>query len=1029
MRKRLGLSLLFGLCLLLLGIVVVRAKLPPGYAHTRGLYILFDVPDLNMNPPQLPVVGGVWRYNWRDLEPTNGGYNWNALDAWVLRERDRGKLAAVGFSFFNEFGSEYCEDRGITVPAWVRTIDSGAFWQNTRRPNGDYGVCKNWGPWYVPNYWNSTFRSYYQRFINAFAQHLKDTPEIANQVVWVSLGAGLSGETQPSTRWKDSEAADWYFYRDDKGVTTEQWIEWVNWCSNMYKQAFSSRGLNIPLFLDIGPTYSGTYTERDTFSAYAASIGVGLRHNGLLGDHPFAVNYNPMINYWNTVPTAWESYQAFLPSRSDVFWGLLCGLSKRADNFSFDKALFQTEEYLGLFRFAASYCGVTTADTPGAWVGLRDTQQGGGERGNYSLFLTQKDDAPNGRTVAEWSIGQNRGYKFDVANGTYQVDLHFAEVYYNSAGARVFDIKLENAVVESNFDIWVAAGGKNRPIVRTYSVNVTDGLLDIDLVQKSANEPTLHAIRVSRTGFERRVNCGGASYRDSLSNLWLGDQEYQAGSFGYIGGVRYTSSGDIIGTTDDYLYQTMRIVISGAPALGRFCRRTDQATGNTRMRFDIDNNYMYYGSFTTATITVTYFSSGTDRWELRYDAIGDLDKVAVPVGSANPWVQKDNSGVWKRAVFYLTDARFANGQPGSTDFSINCLNDGNEWISFVEVTKGGGVPSVTPTPTPTVIPCILQGKVTLQGRPAPPNDRWVVPLTVRIGSTSYSATTDSSGNFVVSGLTPGTYNICVKNSHTLSNRRTGVTLVAGTNTVDFGTLREGDANNDDFVTIVDFSMLAAGFFPSYNAAADFNQDGYVNINDFSLLALNFGANGDCAPGYAPPQGMAPLGMASAPSERSIPIRLNPASVLVRAGEIFTMDIQIDAGDQPFDGAEVHLDFDPHYLQVVDEDGRPADRVDASGMLESELLNRVRITDTVGQIDFAAGTLSGVPASNSVTLATIRFKVLGDAGQGDSRLAFVSELPRKTESTYKGESMPAVTTDGFVFLRSAYSICLPLIRGR
>jgi hypothetical protein len=178
----------------------------------------------------------------------------------------------------------------------------------------------------------------------------------------------------------------------------------------------------------------------------------------------------------------------------------------------------------------------------------------------------------------------------------------------------------------------------------------------------------------------------------------------------------------------------------------------------------------------------------------------------------------------------------------------------DEYIHLVEIkrrTEGGTTP--TPTPTATPVAATLQGRVTLQGRPAAPNDRWVVSLTVKIGGTNYGATTDSAGYFTITGLTPGTYNICVKNSHTLSTGKTGVVLVTGTNAVDFGALREGDANNDDFITIVDFSVLAAGFFPAYDARADFNQDGYVNINDFSLLALNFGAHGDCAPVYNPPE--------------------------------------------------------------------------------------------------------------------------------------------------------------------------------
>ena len=35
------------------------------------------------------------------------------------------------------------------------------------------------------------------------------------------------------------------------------------------------------------------------------------------------------------------------------------------------------------------------------------------------------------------------GYRFDVPNGQYQVDLKFAEIYQTAAGRRVFDVVIE----------------------------------------------------------------------------------------------------------------------------------------------------------------------------------------------------------------------------------------------------------------------------------------------------------------------------------------------------------------------------------------------------------------------------------------------------------------------------------------------------------------------------------------------------------------------------------------------------------
>ena len=133
------------------------------------------------------------------------------------------------------------------------------------------------------------------------------------------------------------------------------------------------------------------------------------------------------------------------------------------------------------------------------------------------------------------------------------------------------------------------------------------------------------------------------------------------------------------------------------------CRRTDQGTGNPYMFFKVDDGYINGGT-NTVTIKVTYADLGTDRWTLTYDSTNG-PRVATPVGSNDPWVQKTNSRTWKVATFILTDARFANGLTGQSDFYISCNNDGNEWIHFVDVARGvGPTPPPTPTSPPTATP-------------------------------------------------------------------------------------------------------------------------------------------------------------------------------------------------------------------------------------------------------------------------------------------------------------------------------------
>ena len=89
----------------------------------------------------------------------------------------------------------------------------------------------------------------------------------------------------------------------------------------------------------------------------------------------------------------------------------------------------------------------------------------------------------------------NFKYGLDVENGTYAVTLKMAEIHWDAAGKRVFDVKAENKVVLDNFDIFSAAGGKNIAHDKTFTVEVTDGHLDLDFVSL-VNNAKVSAIAV-----------------------------------------------------------------------------------------------------------------------------------------------------------------------------------------------------------------------------------------------------------------------------------------------------------------------------------------------------------------------------------------------------------------------------------------------------------------------------------------------------------------------------------------------------
>ncbi len=89
-------------------------------------------------------------------------------------------------------------------------------------------------------------------------------------------------------------------------------------------------------------------------------------------------------------------------------------------------------------------------------------------------------------------------YRIAVENGRYDVALHFAELYFDAGGQRVFDIAVEGKTVETGLDVWSAAGGRNKALRRAASgVDVSDGAIDVEL-KATVNNAIVNLIQVDK---------------------------------------------------------------------------------------------------------------------------------------------------------------------------------------------------------------------------------------------------------------------------------------------------------------------------------------------------------------------------------------------------------------------------------------------------------------------------------------------------------------------------------------------------
>lgn len=150
------------------------------------------------------------------------------------------------------------------------------------------------------------------------------------------------------------------------------------------------------------------------------------------------------------------------------------------------------------------------------------------------------------------------------------------------------------------------------------------------------------------------------------------------------------------------------------------------------------------------------------------------------------------------------------------------------------------------------LPGSLKGKIILQGHP---QGNMAASLRIQfyepgkiMPEFTYNIESNVNGEFTIDNIPTGNYVITVKNSHTLLVAAAANITQGNITVIEFALLLEGDANNDNQITDLDFSLLSKAFGTiqggkGYNSAADFNVDATISILDFSLLAENYNKKG------------------------------------------------------------------------------------------------------------------------------------------------------------------------------------------
>jgi hypothetical protein len=81
-------------------------------------------------------------------------------------------------------------------------------------------------------------------------------------------------------------------------------------------------------------------------------------------------------------------------------------------------------------------------------------------------------------------------------NASYTVLLHFAETYFTTAGARVFNVAINGTPVLNNFDIYAQAGGNTALVVPFTATGNQQGQIIIAYTNGTANQPKSSGVEI-----------------------------------------------------------------------------------------------------------------------------------------------------------------------------------------------------------------------------------------------------------------------------------------------------------------------------------------------------------------------------------------------------------------------------------------------------------------------------------------------------------------------------------------------------
>lgn len=256
-----------------------------------------------VDPATKPAWGpvGSWKpWDWGQINPTEGHFDWSLIDHYLDRAVILGKPVAISINVQPNWGQD-------KTPAWV--------YHNAGVTGGWPGVGSMGTAFTYPRWNDQTWDAAFRAMILALGAKYDNDPRVHS--VWACT-AGLYGET--ALTWTDDKTGERFeMTGHNPGLHFSKTLD-------AYAEAFPTK----PVF----PIITGQ-VDRLKLVQQAIRLGLGCKLNGLNHDARLHVQLRPIagagtyevarLAMQGGVPVAWEHHHVEYPA--PTYWAMLTGLS------------------------------------------------------------------------------------------------------------------------------------------------------------------------------------------------------------------------------------------------------------------------------------------------------------------------------------------------------------------------------------------------------------------------------------------------------------------------------------------------------------------------------------------------------------------------------------------------------------------------------------------------------------------------------------------------------------------------------